>query len=39
MLAVAHAYEELAAIAEELASAVQAEDGSSRRTRARARSA
>jgi hypothetical protein len=39
MLAVANAYEELAAIAGELASAVQAEDGSSRRTRARARSA
>ena len=39
MLEVARAYEELATIADELASAVQAEDGSSRRMRTRARSA
>ena len=39
MLAVADAYEDLATIAGELASAVQAEDGSSRQPRTRARSA
>jgi len=39
MLAVANAYEELATVAGELAAAVQAEDGSSRRKRTRARSA
>jgi len=39
MLEVANAYEELARIAGELAAAVQAEDGSGRRQRTRARSA
>ncbi len=39
MLAVAGAYEDLAVVAGEIAEAVQAEDGSSRRTRPRTRSA